>query len=92
MRGAGHRREPSEPASVTPGTCSARCADPVHGYLRASGAQKCDDLLGDVFVDVAPKLGPLRQRGSKSTLRRFRVFTITHNRLVDEHRQVEHKR
>ncbi len=64
-------------------------AGPVHGYLRASGAQECDDLLGDVFVDVTRSLA--RFDGDDDALRRW-VFTIAHNRLVDERRRVERRR
>jgi RNA polymerase sigma-70 factor (ECF subfamily) len=64
-------------------------AGPVHGYLRASGAQESDDLLGDVFVDVTRSLA--RFEGDDDALRRW-VFTIAHNRLVDERRHAERRR
>jgi RNA polymerase sigma factor (sigma-70 family) len=64
-------------------------AGPVHGYLRASGARESEDLLGDVFVDVTRSLA--RFEGDDDALRRW-VFTIAHNRLVDERRRVERGR
>jgi RNA polymerase sigma-70 factor (ECF subfamily) len=64
-------------------------AAPVHGYLRASGAYESEDLLGDVFVDVMRGLG--RFDGDDDALRRW-VFTIAHNRLIDDRRRGERRR
>ena len=56
----------------------------VLGYLRGRGARDAEDLTGDVFVSVAEGLGAFR--GDRAALRRW-VFTIAHNRLVDEFRR-----
>jgi RNA polymerase sigma-70 factor (ECF subfamily) len=56
----------------------------VLGYLRSQGAPDPEDVLGDVFVDVVQGLG--RFRGDDAALRRW-VFSIAHNRLMDEHRR-----
>jgi RNA polymerase sigma-70 factor (ECF subfamily) len=55
----------------------------VLGYLRGRGARDPEDLTGDVFVKVTEGLGAFR--GDRAALRRW-VFTIAHNRLVDEFR------
>lgn len=55
----------------------------VTGYFIARGARDPDDLCGDVFERVAARLDGFR--GDDAALRRW-VFTIAHNRLVDEHR------
>lgn len=56
----------------------------VHGYLRAAGADDCEDVLSEVFLRVARGVG--RFRGGDDDLRRW-VFTIAHNCLMDEHRR-----
>jgi RNA polymerase sigma-70 factor (ECF subfamily) len=61
----------------------------VHGYLRASGAIESEDLLSDVFLDVTRSLR--RFQGDDDALRRW-VFTIAHNRLVDERRRIARRR
>jgi RNA polymerase sigma factor (sigma-70 family) len=61
----------------------------VHGYLRAAGAHDSEDVLSEVFVRVARRLG--RFRGGDSDLRRW-VFTIAHNCLMDEHRRCRRQR
>ena len=62
----------------------ALLAPAVHGYLRAAGADDSEDVLSEVFVRVARRLG--RFQGDDHDLRRW-VFTIAHNCLVDEHRR-----
>ena len=54
------------------------------GYLRGRGARDPEDLTGDVFVKVTEGLGAFR--GDRAALRRW-VFTIAHNRLLDEFRR-----
>lgn len=61
----------------------------VTGYFRARGARDPDDLCGDVFVKVAEELG--RFTGDDRALRRW-IFTIAHNRLVDEYRAAPRQR
>jgi RNA polymerase sigma factor (sigma-70 family) len=62
---------------------------PVHGYLRASGAVDSEDVLSEVFLDVTRSLR--RFEGDDDALRRW-VFTIAHNRLVDERRRIARRR
>jgi RNA polymerase sigma-70 factor (ECF subfamily) len=59
-------------------------APAVLGYLRAQGAPEAEDLLGEVFVQVARDLP--RFKGDQDALRRW-VFAIAHNRLVDAGRR-----
>lgn len=59
-------------------------APAVLGYLRAQRAPDPEDLLGDVFVQVARDLP--RFRGDDAAMRRW-VFSIAHNRLVDARRR-----
>lgn len=60
-------------------------APAVLGYLRAQRAPDPEDLLGDVFVQVARDLH--RFRGDDAALRRW-VFSIAHNRLIDARRRL----
>lgn len=55
----------------------------VLGYLRAQGAREPEDLLGEVFLQVARGIA-----GFSGTEEGFRswVFTIAHNRVIDERR------
>jgi RNA polymerase sigma-70 factor (ECF subfamily) len=59
-------------------------APAVLGYLRVERAREPEDLLGEVFLQVARDL--IRFRGDGDDLRRW-VFTIARNRLVDDHRR-----
>ncbi|MBW3615838.1 MAG: sigma-70 family RNA polymerase sigma factor [Actinobacteria bacterium] len=59
-------------------------AAPVLGYLRAQRVAEPDDVLGDVFLHVARDLA--RFRGDEAALRRW-VFSIAHNRAMDDHRR-----
>lgn len=58
-------------------------AGQVVGYLRLRGAREPEDLLGEVFVQVARNLGTFE--GDERGFRAW-VFTIAHHRLVDERR------
>jgi RNA polymerase sigma factor (sigma-70 family) len=53
------------------------------GYFRAQGAAEPEDLTGEVFMQVVRHLA--RFEGSEKDLRAW-VFTIAHNRLVDDRR------
>jgi RNA polymerase sigma factor (sigma-70 family) len=55
-------------------------APAVLGYLRAAGAPEPEDVLGEVFLQVARDLPGFR--GESDGLRRW-VFSIAHNRLID---------
>jgi RNA polymerase sigma-70 factor (ECF subfamily) len=59
-------------------------APAVLGYLRAHAAPEPEDLLGEVFVQVARDIG--RFRGGEEDLRRW-VLTIARNRLIDDRRR-----
>ncbi|MEX2658779.1 MAG: sigma-70 family RNA polymerase sigma factor [Acidimicrobiales bacterium] len=61
-----------------------RLAPGVLGYLRAERAPEPEDLLGEVFLQVARDLG--RFSGDDDACRRW-VFTIAHHRLVDDRRR-----
>lgn len=53
------------------------------GYLRGRGARDPEDLLGEVFLQMARRIEDF-----DGTVAGFRswVFTIAHHRLVDDHR------
>ena len=59
-------------------------APAVLGYLRAQRAPDPEDLLGEIFLQVARDLD--RFSGDDDGLRRW-VFTVAHHRLVDERRR-----
>src|SRR5687768_4465985 len=59
-------------------------APAVLGYLRAQRAPDPEDILGEVFLQVARDLP--RFEGDDDGLRRW-VFTIAHHRMVDVHRR-----
>jgi RNA polymerase sigma factor (sigma-70 family) len=58
-------------------------AGPVLGYLRTRGAVEPEDLVGEVFLQVARNLGTFR--GDYPAFRSW-VFTVAHHRVVDERR------
>ncbi len=62
-------------------------APAVLGYFRSHGIRDAEDLTGDVFVKVTENLS--RFRGTEAALRRW-VFTIAHNRLIDQFRRAGH--
>ena len=59
-------------------------APAVLGYLRAQRAPEPEDILGEVFLQVARDLPKFR--GDDDALRRW-VFSIAHNRLLDAGRR-----
>jgi RNA polymerase sigma-70 factor (ECF subfamily) len=60
-------------------------APAVLGYLRAQRVPDPEDLLGEIFLQVARDLP--RFSGDDDALRRW-VFTVAHHRLVDERRRL----
>ncbi len=60
-------------------------APAVLGYLRAQRAPDPEDVLGEVFLQVARDLGHFS--GDDAALRRW-VFAIAHNRLLDARRRL----
>jgi RNA polymerase sigma-70 factor (ECF subfamily) len=69
---------------IAAGEAYRRLAPAVLGYLRAQGAPDPEDLVGEVFLNVARDLP--RFKGDDDALRRW-VFTIAHNRLLDARRR-----
>lgn len=61
-----------------------KLAPAVLGYLRAQRAPDPEDILGEVFLQVARDLS--RFKGDDDALRRW-VFSIAHNRLLDARRR-----
>ena len=59
-------------------------APAVLGDLRSQRVPEPDDLVGEVFLQVARDLG--RFSGDQQALRRW-VFTIAHHRVVDDARR-----
>ncbi len=56
----------------------------VLGYLRSQGVADPEDVLGEVFLNVAHSLP--RFEGDEDHLRRW-VFTLAHHRIIDERRR-----
>ena len=54
------------------------------GFARAKGAPEPDDVVGEVFHDVARNIQTFQ--GTEANFRSW-VFTIAHNRLVDQWRK-----
>ena len=73
---------------IAAGEAYRRLAPAVLGYLRAQGAPDPEDLVGEVFLNVARDLS--RFRGDDDALRRW-VFTIAHNRLLDARRRASRR-
>ena len=57
---------------------------PVLGYLRVQGASEPEDLLGEVFLHIARKIGTFE--GDAAGFRSW-VFMVAHNRVIDERRR-----
>ena len=58
-------------------------AGAVGGYLRGHGAVEPDDLVAEVFLQLARNIGTFE--GDEAGFRSW-VFTVAHHRLVDERR------
>lgn len=71
-------------AAPEAGELYRRLAPAVLGYLRAQRAAEPEDLLGEVFLQVARDLH--RFAGDDDALRRW-VFTVAHHRLIDDRRR-----
>jgi RNA polymerase sigma-70 factor (ECF subfamily) len=65
-----------------------RFAGPVLGYLRSRGAADADDLVGEVFLQLARNIGSFE--GDETQFRSW-VFVIAHHRVVDERRRLMRK-
>ena len=66
------------------GALYAQLAPAVLGYLRAQRVPEPEDLLHDVFLQVARDLAGFR--GEDAKLRSW-VFSIAHNRVIDDRRR-----
>jgi RNA polymerase sigma factor (sigma-70 family) len=77
--------QPAPPALDDAGEVYRSLAPAVLGYLRGQGVRDPEDVLGDVFLNVARDLH--RFSGDGDAQRRW-VFTIAHHRLVDHRRRV----
>ena len=66
------------------GALYAQLAPAVLGYLRAQRAPEPEDLLHDIFLQVARDLPGFR--GEDAKLRSW-VFSIAHNRVIDDRRR-----
>jgi RNA polymerase sigma-70 factor (ECF subfamily) len=55
----------------------------IRGYLRARGAASPDDVLGEVFVQLARNIGTFE--GDAARFRSW-AFMVAHHRLIDEYR------
>jgi RNA polymerase sigma-70 factor (ECF subfamily) len=71
-------------ATPEAGEVYRQLAPAVLGYLRAQRVAEPEDLLGEVFLQVARDLP--RFAGDDDALRRW-VFTIAHHRLIDDRRR-----
>ena len=57
---------------------------PLLGYLRANGAREAEEVLGDVFLQLASHLPTFE--GNEGALRGW-AFLVARNRLIDERRR-----
>jgi RNA polymerase sigma-70 factor (ECF subfamily) len=69
---------------LTAGDAYRALAPPVLAYLRAQRVGDPEDLLGEVFLQVARDIK--RFEGDTAGLRRW-VFAIAHNRVLDARRR-----
>jgi RNA polymerase sigma-70 factor (ECF subfamily) len=73
-------------AAMDPAAAYRELARPVLGFLRARGAAEPEDVLGEVFLQVARDLDRFRERDDPEAVRRW-VFTIARHRAIDEGRR-----
>lgn len=59
---------------------------PVLGYLRAQGVPEPEDVLGDVFMQVARDWPMFPEPDDEAAARRW-VFTVARHRSIDAHRR-----
>jgi len=71
-------------ASRDAGALYRELAPAVLGYLRAQGVPDPEDLLGEVFLQVARDLRAVR--GDEVAVRKW-VFTLARNRVIDDVRR-----
>ena len=73
-------------AEINAGQVYRDLAPAVLGYLRSQRVRDPDDVLGEVFLQVARDLRRGKFSGDEHALRRW-VFSIAHNRAMDAHRK-----
>lgn len=61
---------------------------PLLGYLHQQGAKEPEDLLGEVWLDVARRIHDFA--GDESGFRSW-MFVVAHHRLVDEWRKLKRR-
>jgi RNA polymerase sigma-70 factor (ECF subfamily) len=64
-------------------------AGPCLGYLRTRGAREPEDLVGEVFLQLARNVSTFA--GTEAEFRSW-VFLVAHHRLVDERRALARRR
>lgn len=57
---------------------------PLTGYLTVRGAREPEDLVGDVFLQIARNIGSFT--GNEANFRSW-LFMVAHHRLIDERRK-----
>ena len=62
----------------------AEFGGPLTGYLTVRGAREPEDLVGDVFLQVARNVGTFT--GNEANFRSW-LFMVAHHRLIDERRR-----
>lgn len=88
MAAAASRRHRQRTVRESEGTSTAEDAYRLHassvlGYLHGIGVAEPEDLLGEVFVQIARSIASFR--GDTDQLRRW-VFAVTRNCIVDDRR------
>ena len=61
----------------------------VLGYMRRQGAHDAEDLLGEVWLQVARNIGTFD--GDEANFRSW-IFTVAHHRVIDERRRSGRRR
>lgn len=65
-------------------TIYAEFGGPLNGYLTVRGAREPEDLVGDVFLQMARNITTFS--GNEANFRSW-VFMVAHHRLIDERRR-----
>lgn len=61
----------------------------ILGYIRRQGARDAEDLLGEVWLQVARNIGTFE--GDETNFRSW-IFTVAHHRVIDERRRSGRRR
>lgn len=69
-------------------TLYGRFAGPVRAYVAMRGADDPDDLVGEVFVQIARNLPHFA--GGEAEFRSW-LFMVAHNRVIDERRRASRR-